>query len=152
MKGPSKDGLYCLPDPKKHAMLGECSSFADWHARLGHLHGCITSSIIQKNNLSSLGSFKSFSICHACKLGKLARLPLASVEHTSTQPFEIIHSNVWGTAPILSDLGFSYFVLFGDDYTCFTWIYFLKHKSQVFQLFKDFEALITQIGKVRIKN
>ena len=57
-----------------------------------------------KNNLSSLGSFKSFSICHAYKLVKLAHFPLASIEHTSTQPFKIIHSDVGVLAPILSFL------------------------------------------------
>ena len=80
------------------------------------------------------------------------RFPLASVENTSTQPFEIIHLDVWGPASIFSDLSFSYFVLLVDDYTRFTWIYFLKHKSQVFQMFKEFEALITRQFNGKIKS
>ena len=43
-------------------------------------------------------------------------------------------------------------MLFVDDYTRFTWIYFLKHKSQVFQMFKEFEALITRQFNGKIKS
>ena len=109
----------------------------------------IVSSIIAKNKLPS--SFSSKSICHACKLGKLARMPLASVQHTSQRPFDIIHSDVWGPAPILSNLGFKYFVLFVDDYTQFTWIYFLQNKSKVFTMFKEFESLVLRQFNSKIK-
>ena len=78
-------------------------------------------------------------------------MPLASVEHHSQKPFDIVHSNVWGPAPILSNLGFSYFVLFVDDFTQFTWIYFLKHKSQVFTMSKEFEALFLRQFNSHIK-
>lgn len=91
-------------------------------------------------------------LCHACKLGKLAHMPLASIEHTSTTPIKIIHSDVWGTAPLLSNLGYSYFLLFIDDFTRFTWIYFLKNKSQVFSMFQEFESLVSRQFNSKIKN
>jgi histone deacetylase 1/2 len=33
-------------------------------------------------------------------------------------------------------------VNFIDDYSKFTWIYFLRHKSEVFQCFHDFQHLV----------
>ena len=35
-----------------------------------------------------------------------------------------------------------YYVSFVDDFSKFTWIYLLKHKSEVFQVFKDFQNLV----------
>ena len=37
------------------------------------------------------------------------------------------HSDVWGPGPVSSINKFRYYVLFVNHYTCFTWIYFLKH-------------------------
>src|SRR5262249_29606650 len=41
-----------------------------------------------------------------------------------------------------SSLGHKYFVIFVDDFTRFTWIYFLKNKSEVYSVFLLFEKLI----------
>ena len=39
-------------------------------------------------------------------------------------------------------------LIFFDDLSCFTWIYFLRQKSEVFQHLKDFKARVeTQSGK-----
>jgi transposase InsO family protein len=39
-------------------------------------------------------------------------------------------------------------LIFVDDFSCFTWIYFLRQKSEVFQHLKDFKAFVeTQSGK-----
>jgi transposase InsO family protein len=41
-----------------------------------------------------------------------------------------------------------YVLIFVDDFSCFTWIFFLGQKSKVFQHLKDFKALFeTQSGK-----
>jgi hypothetical protein len=61
----------------------------------------------------------------------------------TTKPFEIVHSDVWGPAPVMSKGGFSYYVIFVDDYTRFCWIYFLKHKHEVFSTFKSFHMMIS---------
>ena len=150
LRGPSEARLYSLPSPIKTAFFSASVSFQDWHARLGHPHSSIMSSIISKNKLDCSSSH-SLSLCSACKLGKLARMSLALVEHTSQYPFDIVHSDVWGPAPILSNLGFSYFILFVDDFTHFTWNYFLKNKSQVITIFKEFESLVFHQFNCKIK-
>ncbi|WJX59082.1 poly(A)-specific ribonuclease [Trifolium repens] len=50
----------------------------------------------------------------------------------------MIHSDVWGMSPIVSHARYKYFVTFIDDYSRFTWIYFLCAKSEVFSMFKKF--------------
>jgi histone deacetylase 1/2 len=59
----------------------------------------------------------------------------------SSAPLELIYSDVWGPAP--TSVGrHNYYVSFIDDYSKYTWIYLLRHKSDVFRVFQDFQNLI----------
>ena len=63
----------------------------------------------------------------------------------------MIHSDVFGLVPVLS-LGKSvYYVSFIDDFSRNTWIYFLRNKSEVFDKFKEFKALVENQTKKKIK-
>ena len=77
-----------------------------------------------------------------CKLGKSKILPFPSEGSRATHSFEIIHGDVWGINPIISHAQNKYFVTFIDDYSRYTWVYFLRHKSEVFHMFKLFLALV----------
>ena len=44
-----------------------------------------------------------------------------------------------------------YFILFIDDFSRMTWVYFLKEKSEVFGVFKKFKALAENQSGKRIK-
>ena len=98
----------------KQALLTENVTFDDWHARLGHPHHRTVAKIIKDHHLPVSSPVKSS--CSSCRLGKLAKLPFASVEHTSDAPFKIVHSDVWGPSPVTSYHGFQYFILFIDDF------------------------------------
>jgi len=55
---------------------------------------------------------------------------------------ELVHSDVFGSVKVPS-LGKSmYYVSFIDDFSRNTWINFLKKKSEVFDRFKEFKALV----------
>ena len=43
--------------------------------------------------------------------------------------------------------GYVYYVLFIDDYSRKTWIYFLKGKNEVFSKFKEFKALVENLSE-----
>jgi transposase InsO family protein len=61
---------------------------------------------------------------------------------------DLIHYDVCGPMSVQSFSGISYYVLFIDDYSRKTWIYFLKTKDEVFERFKEFRALVeNQIGR-----
>ena len=49
---------------------------------------------------------------------------------------ELVHIDVWGLALVSSLGGSHYYVTFIDDATTKVWVYFLRHKSDVFQTFK----------------
>jgi len=52
-----------------------------------------------------------------------------------------VFSDVWGPTPTSVGKN-SYYVSFIDDFSKFTWIYLLRHKSEVFQKFHEFQAMV----------
>ena len=51
-------------------------------------------------------------------------------ESRASQPFALVHSDLWGPAPVVGANGARYFVLFVDDHTRFSWLYLLASKDQ----------------------
>ena len=111
-----------------------------WHNRLGHPHSKALSLMLNSGLLNkSIGLSFCFPFdCAACKMGKREILPfLISTSH-STRCFDLVHSDVWGIAPALSHAHYKYFVTFIDDFSRFTWVYFLHSKSDVFKNFLSY--------------
>ncbi len=115
-----------------------------WHQRLGHVNkqqlydfGDVAKGV-RISNLSDL------SFCEQCVEGKMQRKPFKPVgEIRSTRKLERIHSDVCGPMPTESFGGQKYFVTFIDDFSRYCKVYFIRHKSQVLEKFKEFEALAT---------
>jgi hypothetical protein len=59
----------------------------------------------------------------------------------------MIHSDPMGPFPHPLIRKERFVLIFVDNFSCFTWIYFLRKKTKVFQHLKDFKALVeTQSG------
>jgi hypothetical protein len=62
---------------------------------------------------------------------------------------ELVYSDVWG--PAIDSFGQkNYYVSFIDDYSKFTWIYLLRHKSEVSTYFIEFQKLVERLLNRRI--
>ena len=83
-----------------------------------------------------------------CQFGKQTALPFNNnVSHTLSS-FDLIHFDVWGPSPISTPSGSSYFVIFVDDFSQYTWIYLFKNRSKLYQISSDFTKMIeTQFSK-----
>ncbi|KAL0534566.1 hypothetical protein IC582_028857 [Cucumis melo] len=64
--------------------------------------------------------------------------------HTSIsdKPFDLIHSDIWGPAPTSIIYCYRYYVLFIDDFSRYTWIYFLKHRFELSRTYIEFANMI----------
>ena len=98
------------------------SSNKMWHRRLGHpnfdvLHTLFNSGLLGNKACSSIDLSFAFT---SCKLGKSKVLPFPHHASHASQCFELIHSDVWWIAPVVSHAHTKYFVIFIDDFSRFT--------------------------------
>jgi hypothetical protein len=114
------------------------SSTELWHRRLGHLS--FSRLNFMANNLLNF-SFKLHDACDICALSKQCRLPFSSSSISSIRPFELIHCDIWGPYKIPSLSGAKYFLTIVDDYSRFTWVFFMHHKHETQNLLNFFFPL-----------
>ena len=89
--------------------------------------------------------------CVSCQLGKQPALPFNTNESISTDIFDLIHSDVWGPSSVSSISESRYFVVFIDDYSHSSWIFNMKHRFELLQVYSTFVKMVkTQFSK-RIK-
>jgi len=104
------------------AYIGVKTTDMVWHQRLGHLSLSVFQ-LLSKNQLLPLTGFVDKArICEACQLGKSKQQPFCESTRCTTNPLELVHSDVW-TSPISFLSGCKYYVIFVDDYSRFTWLY-----------------------------
>ena len=58
------------------------------------------------------------------------------------KPMEIIHTDICGPMPIESMGGSHYILMFTDDYSRYTIVYFLKSKDETLSKFKEYVYLV----------
>jgi histone deacetylase 1/2 len=114
-----------------------------WHSRLGHPAIPIVQHILHRHELPSVSVNKAI-VCDACQQGKSHQLSFSLSTRVTTAPLEIIYSDVWGPAQT-SVSGHQFYVSFVDAYSRFTWLYLLKHKSDVFTVFLQFQQHVERL-------
>jgi hypothetical protein len=90
--------------------------------------------------------------CPDCVKGKASRQPIPKVRLRNSESVgDLIHSDIWGPAPITSIGGMRYFVTFIDDYCRFTTVVPIQKKPDVFVAFHGFNAHLLTQNSISIK-
>jgi transposase InsO family protein len=122
-----------------------------WHHRLGHLNVRDMAGLRSAAaNFDFTGSLRG--PCASCMKGKQARSPVPDkATHRATKLLQLVHTDVCGPMRTHSFTGCSYFVLFIDDASRFTFIRTIPTKDRVFQEFVAFKALVEKQTGLPIK-
>jgi histone deacetylase 1/2 len=146
-QGRCEGGLYPLglkrmgASAHKYVLGVNKPSTERWHSRLGHPSFAIVSHVLKNNKLPCNNESINESICDSCQRAKSHQLPYSKSYNIASTPLELIHSDVWGTAPTSVGRN-TYYVSFIDDYSRYTWIYLLRRKSDVFHVFHHFQKFV----------
>ncbi|GJU76735.1 retrovirus-related pol polyprotein from transposon TNT 1-94 [Tanacetum coccineum] len=103
-----------------------------WHRRLSHLNFGTVNQLTSKDLVDGLLKFKydKYYLCSACEQGKSkkASFPSKLVPSTDSK-LELIHMDLYGLMRVKSINGKKYILVIVDDYSRYTWVYFLRTKD-----------------------
>ncbi|MCH84114.1 copia-type polyprotein, partial [Trifolium medium] len=145
MKGVrSKDNCY-LWVPLDFKVLSTCLMSKEdnvklWHQKLGHMRLRGMKKIISKEAIRGLPqlSIEEETICGECQIGKQVKTSHPKVHHmSSTRVLELLHMDLMGPMQVESIGGKRYALVIVDDFSRYTWIEFLKEKSETFRIFRE---------------
>ena len=81
-------------------------------------------------------------------MGKQTKVKFGTTIHRTEGALDYVHANVWGSTKVTSLGGKHWFVSFVDDYSRRVWVYTMKHKDGVLEVFLVWEKMIeTLIGR-----
>ena len=126
------------------AMKAEVEDSWLWHKRFGHLNLHGLKVLSQKEMMRDLPSIKeSKEVCEGCQYGKQHRQAFPSGKAWRAKNcLELVHTDVCGPMRTPSHEQYRCFILFIDDCTRMTWVYFLHDRSEVFKIFQKFKNYV----------
>nr|AEJ07943.1 Ji4 putative pol protein [Zea diploperennis] len=125
-----------------------------WHRRLAHVGMKNLHKLLKGEHILGLTNvhFEKDRICSACQAGKQVGThhPHKNVM-TTDRPLELLHMDLFGPIAYISIGGSKYCLVIVDDYSRFTWVFFLQEKSQTQETLKGFLRRAQNEFSLRIK-
>ncbi|GJY61010.1 putative ribonuclease H-like domain-containing protein [Tanacetum coccineum] len=143
-----KESLTCLV---AKATLNESML---WHRRLGHINFKNINKLVKENLVRGLPlkRFKNDQTCVACLKGKQHRASCKSkVLNPITKPLFMLHMDLFGPTFMSSLMHKKYCLVITDDYSRFTWVFFLATKDETSKILKNFIKEIENLVDKKVK-
>lgn len=119
-----------------------------WHRRYGHINNKYLQQILKQKNLDFCANGDG---CKICLQGKQTKISFPTSQTKSSEKLELVHGDLCGPIEQESLGGKKYIFLLTDDFSHKSFVYFLKHKNEVFQVFVKFKAQVENETGCRIK-
>jgi transposase InsO family protein len=125
-----------------------------WHRRLANVGMKNLHKLLKGEHILGLTNvhFEKDRICSACQAGKQvgAHHPHKHIM-TTDRPLDLLHMDLFGPIAYISISGSKYYVVIVDDYSRFTWVFFLQAKYQTQETLKRFLRWAQNEFGLRIK-
>ncbi|CAN1279836.1 Retrovirus-related Pol polyprotein from transposon TNT 1-94 [Linum perenne] len=158
--GTRNGNIYTINMKNQEAFHEKCfSAFKSsleflWHKRFGHISSARIAklqSLRLVRGLLVLKTTKDF-FCDACVKAKQTKTSFKSISSISTEkPLDLLHMDLFGPTNIQSLGGKLYEFVVVDDFSRFTWVFFLAKKDECFQKFTEFAHQITNSLDLQIR-
>ncbi|GJR83495.1 retrovirus-related pol polyprotein from transposon TNT 1-94 [Tanacetum coccineum] len=124
-----------------------------WHHRLSHLNFGTINQLTSKDVVDGLPKFKynKDHLCLSCEQGKRkkASFPPKMVPSTESK-LELLYMDLCGPMRVASINGKKYILVIVDDYSRYTWVYFLRTKDEAPDMIIDFINQVQRNLKAQI--
>ncbi|KAJ9558748.1 hypothetical protein OSB04_013362 [Centaurea solstitialis] len=121
-----------------------------WHCRLGHINKKRVELLLKGGFLGNF-DYKPFDNCESCLSGKMTKQPFNNENERATDLLEIIHTDVCGPFSHVARGGYRYFITFTNDFSRYGYVYLMRHKSETFEKFKEYQNEVQNLLDKRIK-
>jgi transposase InsO family protein len=125
-----------------------------WHRRLAHVGMKNLHKLLKGEHILGLTNvhFEKDRVCSACQAKKQVGVhhPHKNIM-TTNRPLELLHMDLFGPIAYISIGGSKYCLVIVDDYSRFTWVFFLQEKSQTQESLKGFLRWAQNEFGLRIK-
>ncbi|GJQ91803.1 putative ribonuclease H-like domain-containing protein [Tanacetum coccineum] len=141
-------GLTCL---FAKARLDESNL---WHMRLGHINFKTMNKLVRGNLVRGLPSkiFENNHTCVACQKGKQHKTSCKTKTVSSiSQPLQLLHMDLFGPTFVKSLMKKMYCLVVTDDYSRFSWVFFLAIKDETSEILKTFITGIENLIDLNVK-
>nr|GEU66211.1 putative ribonuclease H-like domain-containing protein [Tanacetum cinerariifolium] len=125
-----------------------------WNRRLGHVNFKTINKLVKGNLVRGLPSkvFTNDLTCVACKKGKQHRASCKSKTVSSVdQPLFRLHIDLFGPTIVKSLSKKSYCLVVTDDYSRFSWVFFLASKDETPFFLKTFIIGLENLLSLKVK-
>ena len=95
--------------------------------------------------------YESLDACEPCLMGKMTETPFSGTMESDAVWLEVIDTDVCGPMNIGARSRYHYFLTFIDDLSRYEYIYLMKHKSETFEEFKEFQSEVENHHNKKIK-
>ncbi|GJU69932.1 retrovirus-related pol polyprotein from transposon TNT 1-94 [Tanacetum coccineum] len=162
LKIPRKDNMYSFDMknivPKESLTCLVAKATLDesmlWHRRLGHINFKNINKLVKDNLVRGLPTkrFENDQTCVACLKGKQHRASCKSkVLNPITKPLFMLHMDLFGPTFVSSLMHKKYCLVVTDDYSRFTWVFFLTTKDETSEILKNFIKEIENLVDKKVK-
>ncbi|GJV29977.1 putative ribonuclease H-like domain-containing protein [Tanacetum coccineum] len=141
-------GLTCL---FTKATLDESNL---WHRRLGHINFKTMNKLVRGNLVRGLPLkfFENDHTCVACQKGKQHKGSCKTKTVSSiSQPLQMLHMDLFGPTFVKSIMKKMYYLVVTDDFSRFSWVFFLATKDEISGILKAFITGIENQINHRVK-
>ncbi|GJQ94324.1 hypothetical protein Tco_0005463 [Tanacetum coccineum] len=114
-----------------------------WHPRLSHLNFGTINDLTKHDLVDGLLKFKygKDHLCFACEQGKSKKVSHPpKVVPSNHSKLELLHIDLCGPMRVASINGKQYILVIVNDYSRFTWVYFLRTKDETLEIIRNFIA------------
>nr|GEU36045.1 ribonuclease H-like domain-containing protein [Tanacetum cinerariifolium] len=162
LRTPRQHNMYSIDlnnvFPHKNLTYLVAKAFIDesrlWHRRLGHLNFKTMNKLVRNNLVKGLPSkcFENDHTCVACLKGKQHKASCKTkLVNFMSKPLHTLHMDLFGPTSVSSLNHKWYCLVVTDDFSRFTWTFFLKSKDETSGILRNFITEIENLKDLKVK-